>query len=203
MSTMTSTAPTIGTRSPWGEIDSAHTLIDGIVTVGTASHGGMWVSPERRAQMPPPLRLGRKAWYEEDCETALVAVAFARELDLNADARVAARKLIVTYFPDQWGRFCRAELPLILEAVLRSPKLGLLGGSAESKRKDARTWARQHSDSHDLARAIHGWNCWQHWQHLSVGSAIKDCDGEAHIDALAGVIDRLVSGKTALPVMPD
>lgn len=203
MPTMTSTAPTTGTRSPWGAIDNAHTLIDGLIVVGTPSHGGVWVSPERRAQMPSSLRLGSKAWYEEDCEAALVLTAFARELELDAAQRVANRALVAKYFPAQWDKFMRAERPLIVEAMLRSPKLGMLGGTVESKRKKARQLARAHQDGHALATEMHSWSCFQLWQNYSVGSAVPACDSAAHIDALAELLGKLESGETARPLLDD
>ena len=79
--------------SPWGQIDHMTRLADGIYLVETASHGGIWLSPERREQMaersPELLRAvelnsyaPKPMWWEEDCEAALVLIAFWDELPL-------------------------------------------------------------------------------------------------------------------------
>ena len=73
--------PTIGSHSPWGAIDDAKEIAEGIVSVGTPSHGGIWLSPERFAQMPACLRnrnwLGEESnWFEEDCSWLLVVARF-------------------------------------------------------------------------------------------------------------------------------
>lgn len=66
--------------TPWGEADDVIKLADGMVRVSTPSHGGIWLSERRRAQMPHPLgRIETYAganWYEEDCDAYLVILAF-------------------------------------------------------------------------------------------------------------------------------
>lgn len=44
--------PREGGRSPWGQIDHVEILAPGIAMVGTPSHGGIWLAPERRKDMP-------------------------------------------------------------------------------------------------------------------------------------------------------
>lgn len=81
----------VGTQSPWGRIDWAKEIAPGIWCVTTPSHGGYWLSSARVAEMPAELsgvrtfveRSGRAEagggtgrWYEEDCDAALVALAF-------------------------------------------------------------------------------------------------------------------------------
>ena len=61
--------PREGEPSPWGVIETAHPLAGGIVCVHTPSHGGIWLSAARLAQMSPEERSG-DGWYEEDCEAA-------------------------------------------------------------------------------------------------------------------------------------
>ena len=83
--------PRLNGYSPWGQIDHLSTIADGIVSVVTASHGGIWLSPERRTQLaersPELLRAvegraycAKPMWWEEDCEAALVLIAFWDEL---------------------------------------------------------------------------------------------------------------------------
>jgi hypothetical protein len=77
--------------SPWGQIENIELLADGIYRVETASHGGIYLSPARREQMaaiaPHFMRAvelnsyaPKPAWWEEDCEAALVLIAFWDEL---------------------------------------------------------------------------------------------------------------------------
>lgn len=64
--------------SPYGAIQTARQIAPGLWSVSTASHGGIQVSRQREAAMPGHLRLSR-SWYEEDCEWALVALAFPND----------------------------------------------------------------------------------------------------------------------------
>lgn len=66
------------TRCPWGIIDHADQLVPGIWSVGTPSHGGFLLSPERQAALPAAIRRADGA-YEEDAEWSLVALTFADE----------------------------------------------------------------------------------------------------------------------------
>lgn len=92
----------IPVSSPWGAVQYGKVLVDGIITVGTAGHGGVRISPERLRQMPSALRLGRRRWFEEDCEAALVALAFADDLGLDESRRENAARSVADYFPTQW-----------------------------------------------------------------------------------------------------
>ena len=71
--------PQEGHPSPWGTIDAAQLLADGIVSVQTPSHGGIWLSSARLAQMPPDQR-SSDGWYEEDCEAAFPLRRFRDEV---------------------------------------------------------------------------------------------------------------------------
>lgn len=62
-------------KSPWGDIYERTVIDDGIEVVCTHSHGGIVLSDERQAQMPPHLSNGT-AFYEEDCEVNLVYLSF-------------------------------------------------------------------------------------------------------------------------------
>lgn len=72
-------------HTPWGATQHHRERFPGIHFVSTAGHGGVWLSPERRQAMPEPLRhVGTWAglpWYEEDCDWALVALAFPEDFD--------------------------------------------------------------------------------------------------------------------------
>ena len=66
------------TSSPWGKVQTAEVIAPGIVSVTTASHGGILLSHERYQQMPERFRetFAGGRWYEEDCDWAKVAVTF-------------------------------------------------------------------------------------------------------------------------------
>jgi hypothetical protein len=81
----------VGSATPWGVADFVKVLAPGVVMVCTPSHGGIWLSRERCDAMPRELAgvptfversVGRMPsahggrWYEEDCDVALVALAF-------------------------------------------------------------------------------------------------------------------------------
>lgn len=71
----------VGRDTPWGVADGAVEYAPGIVFFETPSHGGLWLSKARLAEMPARLRAvkpfcGVDGWYEEDCDWAIVALAF-------------------------------------------------------------------------------------------------------------------------------
>jgi hypothetical protein len=71
--------PKIGSTSPWDTVQTVRTITPGIIAVSTAGHGGYWLSQARYHAMPAALRCnvyGGGTWFEEDCEWALVAMAF-------------------------------------------------------------------------------------------------------------------------------
>lgn len=72
-------------ETPWGPSHHVRVIAPGITSVSTASHGGILLSPERLASMPPALR-AIKPWagegsYEEDCDWAIVVAAFWQYFD--------------------------------------------------------------------------------------------------------------------------
>ena len=67
-----------GKSSPWGRIQNAYTVADGIFLVSTAGHGGAKLDRKRNAQVPKPWR-SKGGWYEEDCDWAIVALTFPEE----------------------------------------------------------------------------------------------------------------------------
>lgn len=107
--------------SPWGLIteEEADPAIPGITRIETASHGGYRLTAERQAQMPEHLKMP-DGFYEEDCDWALVALAFPAEYpDLLADALGATHILASNSIPRK--RESEAQSPVgedILTAVL-------------------------------------------------------------------------------------
>jgi len=67
-------------HTPWGASQEQKQIAKGITRYSTASHGGYHVSADRLAQMPDCIRAIKPwagtGWYEEDCDWALVVLAF-------------------------------------------------------------------------------------------------------------------------------
>ncbi len=67
--------------TPWGMAQSEEILAPGIVSYGTASHGGIWIDAEhRRRLMYADNWLKNPAWWEEDCDWAIPYYFFAGEI---------------------------------------------------------------------------------------------------------------------------
>ena len=60
--------------TPWGRIQDYHIIADGVVSVSTAGHGGIWLSDENIAKLPAHYEpfTGARRWAEEDEDGALV-----------------------------------------------------------------------------------------------------------------------------------
>ena len=69
-------------ETPWGHADHVTELAEGIVSVGTPSHGGVRLSAERQAQLPAGIDnfLHNLEWWEEDCDWAVPYVVFQDEI---------------------------------------------------------------------------------------------------------------------------
>tara|TARA_Y100000310_G_scaffold339683_1_gene433122 strand:- start:1096 stop:1452 length:357 start_codon:yes stop_codon:yes gene_type:complete len=66
--------------SPWGPITLATRKSQGIWFISTDSHGGFWLSPERREELPEEMKgtsfLNKShgdEWWEEDCDAQRIA----------------------------------------------------------------------------------------------------------------------------------
>lgn len=68
------------THTPWGAPQDQKIIAEGIIRVDTASHGGYFLNEQARAAMPTMLAIAPTfagpGWYEEDCDWAMVALAF-------------------------------------------------------------------------------------------------------------------------------
>ena len=68
--------------TPWGISDDIKIIADGIRLISTPSHGGIWVSKARLAEMPEKYKTPSSFYkmggqfFEEDCEWARVALSF-------------------------------------------------------------------------------------------------------------------------------
>lgn len=70
-------------QTPWGRADWSKQIAVGIFICSTSSHGGMWLSSERRKEMPACLAAINTwgddrpmNWFEEDCDYAIVVCSF-------------------------------------------------------------------------------------------------------------------------------
>lgn len=111
--------------TPWGENEGETYAAPGVVIVRTPSHGGVWLSPARRAQLPAAIRAGvgryiasvwrasPGEWSEEDCEGPLVLACFASELNAEAVNVAAIRRAAL----DVAGAYYPELLPALREAL--------------------------------------------------------------------------------------
>ena len=106
-----------GMRTPWGVADSAYMLARGIGSVGTPSHGGIKLSPERNKEVPEKFRAAG-GWYEEDCAWCVPFCVF--EGDIYVGGQPCAVKAIESgqhkqsaknWMPDFFEAFYGVEIP--------------------------------------------------------------------------------------------
>lgn len=85
--------------SPWGEVQDARHVGQGVYFVSTASHGGLYVPKGMLDAMPAVLRCNRYSgggqWFEEDVEWAL-PVVWRPEL-FGFEHVDAARRTLLSY----------------------------------------------------------------------------------------------------------
>lgn len=73
------------TNTPWGYPDVAVQIAPGIISYSCASHGGIWLAPQRNQLVPKQYRertfnlMGLRGWYEEDTDWTIPALVFKDE----------------------------------------------------------------------------------------------------------------------------
>lgn len=104
------------TSTPWGESQTEQEIAPGITFYSTASHGGYHLTDERVAEMPKALRdfvpfggpqAGPGRWFEEDCDWAVVALAFPQHFP--AEAIPAAMTTLKGYKPHLYAELVREQ----------------------------------------------------------------------------------------------
>lgn len=115
------TAPWPSSSSPWGHIQTATHIAEGIIMVHTASHGGMHLSADRLAKMPACLLKPHHnycpfSWFEEDCEVALVMLAFPD--DFTADEYNGAVETLYYFYPINFAAWTASLAPAIPQDAL-------------------------------------------------------------------------------------
>jgi hypothetical protein len=101
--------PTVGSCSPWGQIDGVSALGPDAVEVTTASHGGLCICRAALARIPKPLRetsLNAHGWFEEDCDWAIPYLGLRLDRFEPSTARAAevieaARQALARFRPQQ------------------------------------------------------------------------------------------------------
>lgn len=115
--------PSTKSQSPWGKVETVHKLFEGAWVVTTASHGGIKLDPKRNREMPEAFRK-KGGWYEEDCESSFIVLAYRRHFN-DAQYEIA-EKTIKNYFPDQYETWSGKWIPLDESKVKRDRHFDLV-----------------------------------------------------------------------------
>lgn len=108
--------------TPWGTPDSCREIASGIIFYSTPSHGGFWLSTERRNEIHPVLRK-QDGWYEEDAEWSKVVLGFSRYF--SEEEKEKALSTLKNYFPDCYEKWSGKKL-LPGESLFRDEKTFLM-----------------------------------------------------------------------------
>lgn len=92
----------IGKHSPWGIIDQADKVVDGIWFVTTSSHGGIKLDRCRNSMIPSYLRQAG-GWYEEDCLCSIPICFFCQHFSLSQIDW--AYKVFGNWYPEEFSKF--------------------------------------------------------------------------------------------------
>lgn len=107
--------------SPCGQVQHAIMIAHGIWQVSTASHGGLVLSDQRAKAMPEALALDG-SFYEEDCDWALVVLAFEAEFaasgTYSAGEIQLAHDSVKCWHPDRYTAFTGEAVPANTSRVL-------------------------------------------------------------------------------------
>lgn len=121
-------------HSPWDAVHHAERLAPGLYSVSTASHGGLWLSPERmkvfRELFPTFEGYAGLPWLEEDCDICMGVIAFYH--DFSAASLDCAVNQILTYQSDGEYYFREGRHYLLSQRpdLIRNPKPALLANAA-------------------------------------------------------------------------
>lgn len=101
----------VGDSTIWGIADHVTKVSTGIYWCKTSSHGGVWLSIDRRLLMPAVLRKAAVgAWYEEDCDWCLVVTAFPECFKDDPQAGESAKETLKAWFPDTYEAWYDVKL---------------------------------------------------------------------------------------------
>lgn len=98
---MNAIAPNTGVvQTPWGVADEVEQVAEGIICVATPGHGGFHLDDIRNAAIPAPLR-NADGWYEEDCESAIVALTYPDDVWIFEED---AHRIVAEYWPKGYAK---------------------------------------------------------------------------------------------------
>ncbi|MGI8546722.1 MAG: DUF7007 domain-containing protein [Gemmatimonadaceae bacterium] len=103
-------------RTPWGMSQTEEPHGDGITFYSTPLHGGFKVEGEAMKLMPAALRIST-GFFEEDCEAALVIVAFPDRF--TAEQVESATRSVKDWFPERYTKWTGKALELAESFKLR------------------------------------------------------------------------------------
>jgi hypothetical protein len=87
---------TVGSSTPWGNADHVEFIAPGIFQVSTPSHGGFYLTEDRRALIPEDWqhasfnKQGLNGWFEEDCDWCMVALTFKEHFPIDTFAHAVS-----------------------------------------------------------------------------------------------------------------
>lgn len=135
--------------SPWGAVQHLTNVLAGMVSVSTASHGGIIVAPDRLERMPAYMReawAGRGA-FEEDVDWSIPFCVF--EAEILADGDIHSKKLIeVGHHRETLRNWHPARYEKFYRVVLKP---------GESRRKDGDDWKRVNAGALQSVSAFGDW----------------------------------------------
>jgi len=123
----------MATSTPWGASQYSESLCRGIVSYGTAGHGGVHLSPTRNCVVPEYMR-NANGWYEEDCEWAIPAAIFPEAWVKHygtEDILATIKSTLLNYYPDFYAKFYNVEIK-----------------EGESYENDARNFKKNNKDNY-------------------------------------------------------
>lgn len=152
--------------TPWGNSQNSTVLADGITSVDTASHGGYHLDDKANAKVKmlfPDFRpFAGEHWYEEDCDWAIVALAFP-ELFSDENLRAAINTVNSRYFPLSVQKFLASDeskriRDLVHEWETAHAHLWLTGNMGTSS-KNKCIWVSLHriGDNAEKQAMFHTW----------------------------------------------
>jgi hypothetical protein len=129
-------------HTPWGPSQHAKTLMDGIIEVSTASHGGIKLDRTKNAQVPDYMRR-KGGWYEEDCDWCIPALLWPEAFSFPTpeEAHDNALHTFKTWMPDEAERY-----------------LGIILQPGESHVKDERAWKLAHANDYLVLAGYGSWH---------------------------------------------
>ncbi len=114
-------------KTPWGTSQNVEILAAGILSVSTASHGGIKLDRKNNAMVPAYMRRAG-GWYEEDCDWAICALVFPGAFPEQLDA---AKDTLKNWDPDAYEQF-----------------FGITLLEGESRTKDEQTFQERNKDKY-------------------------------------------------------